>query len=570
MSMKLHEFDETDFTGGCLAYLGKATNVAVTENLQQPHTLTFEYPMNDEKADMIQENRIVSVEGQAYRINDVTREYSGTRILKAKAERIFFIDATFHHIPTIGNDTSVANSTIGVDPYVIIQKAIEGTKFELIPDSELAQMGMTRIGADGVLIDFFPTDKINTYDVITSVIDAYGRGELYVDNYRIAVVERIGVDNGLRLSLKKNLTKLSVQRNLSNFATRIYPYGKDDLTISLVNGGVPYIESPEAKEKYGVIEAYKDYSDYTDPEKIKAHAEWDLMGEDNDFRIDTPQLTITGDVVDLSKLAEYGDFEKIALGDTVHVYEDKTVHHKRIINITYYPYSAKQPTVTIGVPSSTNPFFVVWNRGNLLNIVWKNSTRTANKLKTTYFNGTLNSTQNPVQSENKQLILDGDLLVIKDCTTGKKRLELGNVDGQFALNIYDETGKLLKIKLGDYGDNYAFAIYDNDGNAAVFMDETGKVYFAGNINTKGECIFGKDCTIGNSTESISKLAFKGMLNESYIENNDIDKIFKIVASYCKNKLVFDMDGIKIDGDKIATQKDIDALWDAISNLSSGV
>ena len=43
------------------------------------------------------------------------------------------------------------------------------------------------------------------------------------------------------------------------------------------------------------------------------------MSEDNFFRLDTPQLTITGDVIDLSKLAEYGDFEKIALGDTVHV-----------------------------------------------------------------------------------------------------------------------------------------------------------------------------------------------------------------------------------------------------------
>ncbi len=60
------------------------------------------------------------------------------------------------------------------------------------------------------------------------------------------------------------------------------------------------------------MEGYLNYNDYTDPAKIKAHAEWDLMSEDNFFRLDTPQLTITGDVIDLSKLA---------LDDTVHVQE---------------------------------------------------------------------------------------------------------------------------------------------------------------------------------------------------------------------------------------------------------
>lgn len=277
MPFKLHEFNETEFDGGCLAYLSKAYNVAVTENLQQPHTLSFEYPMDDEKWKMITEHRIVTVEGQAYRLTDVSRQYNKSRILKANAERIFFADARRHHLPTIGNDTDktktvgippyTANSTIGVDPYVVISEAVKGTKFELIPESELKEKGMTRIGADGVKIDFFPTDKINAYDVITSVIDTIGYGEIYIDNYRFAVVERIGIDNGMRLSLTKNLTSLTVKRATNELTTRLYPYGADDLTISSVNGGVPYIQSDEAAKKYGIMEGYMDYSDYTDPEK---------------------------------------------------------------------------------------------------------------------------------------------------------------------------------------------------------------------------------------------------------------------------------------------------------------
>ena len=459
MAFKLHEWNETDFTGGCLAYLNEAYDVAVFEGLRETHTVSFKYLMEDEKAELIKENRIVSVEGQAYRITTVKRDYSGSRIMTVKANRIFYDDALHHHLPTIGNDTDVTKSTIGVDPYDVIKLAIADTKFELIPDSELKEMGMTRIGADGVKIDFYPTDKINTYDVIQNVIEAYGRGEIYYDNYRFAVVERIGKDNGVRMSIKKNMTSLSVERNTQELTTRLYMYGKDDLTISSVNGGKPYIDSKEGIEKYGIREAYRDYSDYDDPEKLKAFGEWDLKGEGNEFRLDRPQLTITGDVVDLSKLAEYGDFYKISLGDTVHVFEDNIEHKQRIVSMTYYPYSAKQPSVTIGQPTLANPYYHAWYMGKLLKTVQKNSGR-ANKLKTSYFHGTLNSTQNPVRSDNKQLLLDGDLLIIKD--SQRDRIHIGN----------DEV---------DNKKQFVFLLYDVDGNPVIFFDEKGNGIFSGTI-----------------------------------------------------------------------------------------
>lgn len=483
MAFKLHEWNETDFTGGCLAYLNKAYEVAVFEGLQETHTVSFKYPMKDEKAELIKENRIVSVEGQAYRITLVKKNYSGSRIMTVKANRIFYDDALHHHLPTIGNDTDVTKSTIGVDPYDVIKLAIADTKFELIPDSELKEMGMTRIGADGVKIDFYPTDKINTYDVIQNVIEAYGRGEIYYDNYRFAVVERIGKDNGVRMSIKKNMTSLSVERNTHELTTRLYMYGKDDLTISSVNGGKPYIDSKEGIEKYGIREAYKDYSDYDDPEKLKAFGEWDLKGEGNEFRLDRPQLTITGDVVDLSKLAEYGDFYKISLGDTVHVFEDNIEHKQRIVSMTYYPYSAKQPSVTIGQPTLANPYYHAWYMGKLLKTIQKNSGR-ANKLKTSYFHGTVNSTQNPVRSNNKQLLLDGDLLSIKD-------------------------SKRIRIRIGNYNGEFVFIIYDVKGNKAVYLNEDGEAVFSGTIETMQDCIIQGMLRVGMAGNNTKGIEFYG-------------------------------------------------------------
>ena len=537
MPLLLHEYNAEKFDGGCLAYLGKAENVAVTEDLERPYTLAFDYPLNDDKADMIQENRIVSVNGQGYRLTNVTRDYSGTKYIKAKATHVFFEDARHKHLPTIGNDKKsdvtigikpyTAKSTIGVDPYVVISEAVKRTKFELIPDSELAQMGMTRIGADGVKIDFFPTDKINVYDVVQSVIETYGHGEIYVDNYRFAAVERIGKDNGVRMSLKKNLTRLSVQRTTEELVTRVYPYGKDDLPISSVNGGVPYIENPEAVNKYGVREGYLDYPDYTDPAKVKAHAEYDLMGDNNDTRLDAPQLTISGDVVDLSKLAEYGDFYKIALGDTVHVHEKDIIHHKRIINITYYPFSSKQPAVTIGAPTLTNRFYEAWQKGKLFKIIQKNSTKSVNnKLKTSYFHGTVNSTQNPVRSENKKLLLDGDLLYIND-RSGRRRINLGNVDEE------DEV--------------FVFELFNKLKNKTLYVDaETGDVTMTGVFSTGTE-EQARTVIDKNGIQSYDADGNKAGLWSN--DSNYKDQRFADLTLYYKNKILFQIlntiDGISI-------------------------
>ena len=545
MAFKLHEWNETDFTGGCLAYLNKAYEVAVFEGLQETHTVSFKYPMKDEKAELIKENRIVSVEGQAYRITLVKRDYSGSRIMTVKANRIFYDDALHHHLPTIGNDTDVTKSTIGVDPYDVIKLAIADTKFELIPDSELKEMGMTRIGADGVKIDFYPTDKINTYDVIQNVIEAYGRGEIYYENYRFAVVERIGKDNGVRMSIKKNMTSLSVERNTQELTTRLYMYGKDDLTISSVNGGKPYIDSKEGIEKYGIREAYRDYSDYDDPEKLKAFGEWDLNGEGNEFRLDRPQLTITGDVVDLSKLAEYGDFYKIALGDTVHVFEDNIEHKQRIVSMTYYPYSAKQPSVTIGQPTLANAYYHAWYMGKLLKTIQKNSGR-ANKLKTSYFHGTVNSTQNPVRSDNKQLLLDGDLLSIKD-------------------------SKRIRIRIGNYNGEFVFIIYDVKGNKAVYLNEDGEAVFSGTIETMQDCIIQGMLRVGMAGNNTKGIEFYGDSYQPDKDGNYSTPYARLVPYVANNE---DYKGINVEGGKlcvnekpVATEKDIDELKNQINVLT---
>ena len=187
--------------------------------------------------------------------------------------------------------------------------------------------------------------------------------------------------------------------------------------------------------------------------------------------------------------------------------------------------------------------YTAWQKSKLFQVIQKNQ-GSNKKLKTTYFTGTVNSTQNPVKSENEKLLLDGDCLIIKDRETNKKRLELGNVGGQFALNIYSSDGKKLKIKLGDHGsnsgENYAFAIYDDKGNPAIYMDENGEVYFAGTLKTSKSASIGTKLSVGIGADaeidfmgpatiegSIRVIDHEMDIDARYVRINGVDVLMEI-------------------------------------------
>ncbi len=469
--LRLHGREETNYETGEI--LNSAVNVSEQRKINDVACLEFDYPM-DEKARLIQENMLVSCTGRIYEIIRIKRIMDGRDIIHVTAEDMFSRRARNTFLPNVPD-------MIGKKTSVVIKKALEtAAKFSLYTDAELAALDMKWVGNDEFLIDFFSTDKTSLWDFLHSVIENCGRGEIYSNGMKFALVERIGSDRGVRLSLEKNMQNISIERDTENIITRLYPFGSDDMHIGSVNGGKQYIDSPN-KDIYGLHEGYKDYSDYTVPSKILANARWEFDPE-NEERIDIPKITITGKLIDLSKLEEYGDIEKVELGDTVHVYDaDGNEYAERVIEGTWHPFEPTETLISIG-HMRRDLFFTLYQLRHTKREL-ENAQTTNKSIATRKIQGVVNSNRNPVKSENEKLLLDGDCLIIKDRETNKKRLELGNVGGQFALNIYSSDGKKLKIKLGDHGsngdENYAFAIYDNDGNASIYMDENGDVIFSG-------------------------------------------------------------------------------------------
>ncbi|MBR0470921.1 MAG: phage tail protein [Clostridia bacterium] len=374
MMLKITGYGAEDYENG--VSIGEAFSVRVAREINGAHTLDFKYPEN-EKTPLLKENKIVICEGQAYRVLKVSKRCDGESVTEVRCSHIWNADAPNIHLQNIPD-------MIGVSPKSVIERAIRGTKFKYMTDMELKALNMKRVDADGFKIDFFSVDKTNPYDVVKAVIECCGKGELYTDNKKIALVERIGTDTAVRLDLGKNMEDITVERDITDLVTRLYPYGRDDLHIGSVNGGRQYIESANAAV-YGVREGYRDFGDITSALTLFERALWEFDAE-NAERIDVPQISITGTYAELNKIAGY-EAEQLRLGDGVTVVDGGDALYERVIKIERYPYSPESAILTIGRVKK-DMFFYLEQIGNLARRYKKVSTRSG-KVKASAVSGTI-------------------------------------------------------------------------------------------------------------------------------------------------------------------------------------
>lgn len=97
------------------------------------------------------------------------------------------------------------------------------------------------------------------YEMIKQIAEDYGQ-ELWFDtkNKILRVYDTMGAEFGAYFSNELNLKKLTKQSSTYDYATVIFPFGKDGLTIANINNGKEYLEdysySNKAIEKYFIDE----------------------------------------------------------------------------------------------------------------------------------------------------------------------------------------------------------------------------------------------------------------------------------------------------------------------------
>lgn len=179
----------------------------------------------------------------------------------------------------------------------------------------------------------------------------YG-GELKRDFFNVSMLESLGSDRGVFIAYRKNLVGLEVTEDISDVATRIYPVGKDDLALD-----GQYIDSPYiGNYAYPKIKVIED---------TNAESQSDLQKIVEDYFAnggDIPKVNIKVDFTDLSQTEEYKQYfnlEKVFLGDTVTVFNQKMCFSKKakVISYKFDPLLKKYEEMELGdfSPTVTSP-----------------------------------------------------------------------------------------------------------------------------------------------------------------------------------------------------------------------
>ena len=85
--------------------------------------------------------------------------------------------------------------------------------------------------SDVQAVDSFRCVRKSLYEAIQTVLERWG-GHLVRDNFKIAIRENIGTDNGIVVRYRKNLKELTCDENWDDVVTKILPVGKDGILLN--------------------------------------------------------------------------------------------------------------------------------------------------------------------------------------------------------------------------------------------------------------------------------------------------------------------------------------------------
>lgn len=179
------------------------------------------------------------------------------------------------------------------------------------------------------------TAQVSCLDMLRLVAETVGQ-ELWFDtkHKKVKVYDRLGrAQSNVYYSNELKLRKLTKQSSTYNYATVLYPIGKNGLTIAEINNGRDYLEDYSYSNKR--IEKYWYNDDIDVPER--------LMGAAQDYLVMIAQPNASYKI-DLCELGE-----NTRLGDTITIVDDlkREKQQKRVIKIIDFPLEPERSSVEV-------------------------------------------------------------------------------------------------------------------------------------------------------------------------------------------------------------------------------
>ena len=295
-----------------LKFIPSCQEAYTTETLSTGlKTLCFQVPCQKEYIEIMQEENYVETIDYAYVIKEVLIEdndfitiYCQPNIEELKGKYFTIFDAFELSLPTVYQ-------------YCL---SLAGWKLDY--------------QSTNYSIATYQLPKVTGYEMIEILASDWGQ-DIWFDtkNKTLRVYDKMGKDFGAFFSNELALKNLSKQSSSYDYFTVLYPIGKNNLTIGLINNNKNFLEDFTYTNKH--IEKYIYYDDITQVELLKAKAEQDLAN--NCMPKASYKLT----------LSSLGD--DVGLGDTIYLV-DKIKHIKqkqRIVKITRYIEQPEKDSVEI-------------------------------------------------------------------------------------------------------------------------------------------------------------------------------------------------------------------------------
>ncbi|WP_144560295.1 phage tail spike protein [Shouchella miscanthi] len=317
-----------------LAVLDNAYDILLEQEVNGIDTLSFVLPFSDQKNEHLQNEHLIQIVDELYIIRRITYSRGGSGVPETEvfAEALWY-DLQFSDPLSVSEweDKSVV---------VVLSDILQGTDWRL-----------------GVVSNF-PTRNVsvesgltNRLQALTQLPDVYG-GELvyHSDTMTIDFIEPIGRISGAAIVYEKNIQSIEATYDTDELITRLYPYGRENLSIDSVNDQVPYLDIRDdpnytftTKLRAKVLKDDR----FTNPFHLKEQAQAALEN------LSLPRTSYQIKASDLSILSGM-EHEQFKLGDLVRVY-DKELGIDRQTRILAWRYNLVEPWETEIVLESKAP-----------------------------------------------------------------------------------------------------------------------------------------------------------------------------------------------------------------------
>lgn len=309
-----------DANGAWEAVLENAYDIIVTGEVNGADTLEFKLPYSDPKRSTLDNEKLVQIAGDIYRIRTLTDEKGsdGSGILTTVYAEAAFYDLTF----SVEKQPAEFNAALPTEP---LAYALDGTGWDI---------GTVDVST----LRTWTCQEKNALAILRMTQQIHG-GDLVFDsrNRLVSLLTFSGRDSGALFAYRKNLTGIKRVVDTRSLVTRLYAYGKDGMTFASINNGREYMEDFTYSNEVRV--STLNLSNFTNPYQMLEYTDMRLA----DYA--KPRVSYVLSTMDLSVLTGY-EHEQWDLGDIVTV-DDRDLDLTIKTRVIRREYNLQEPWKTV-------------------------------------------------------------------------------------------------------------------------------------------------------------------------------------------------------------------------------